>query len=220
MSVPNRPHWVHLTAQAKGRVERANGTLQDRLVKALRLAGISTIEAANEFLERQFLREHNRRFAKKAAEPTDAHRCLPPGLALSEVLCVQETRTVGRDWCIRYANRVLQLAKRHEKLSLAGRTVTVRELASGQLQVVYKGQRLRWSESPASAAPAAPPAQAAGNAVAGGLKSKAPRPVSKPRHPSPDHPWRRPALVKAASLRSSSLRSSSLLSAALTSPGG
>jgi transposase len=202
--------------QAKGRVERVNGTLQDRLVKALRLAGISSIEQANAFLDAEFLREHNRRFGRAAAQPTDAHRCLPAGLVLREVLCVQETRIVGRDWCVSYAGRVLQLDKRHERLHLAGRAVTVRKLASGQLQVVYKGQRLRWKEIPFK--PAGPQTKAAAIEAKSAAFRHTLRP--EPWRPAADHPWRRPSRVKAAPLRSDSLRSSSLRSAALTREAG
>lgn len=186
--------------QAKGRVERVNGTLQDRLVKALRLAGISTIEGANAFLEQQFLREHNRRFGQNAACGADVHRPVPPGLVLSEILCVQASRTVGRDWCVTYGRQVLQLDKRHEKLALAGREITVLELACGQLRLMHRGHRLRWRAVPARPAPQAAPKPAA---------------TPTPWRPPADHPWRR-LLVKPAPLRDASLRSVSLRSAGLT----
>ena len=121
--------------QAKGRVERVNGTLQDRLVKALRLAGISTIEQANQFLQREFLPRHNRRFGVRAASAIDVHRKVPLGLVLGEILCVQEQRTVGCDWCVAYRQQVLQLDKRHEKMALAGRRITVLEMAWGPLRL-------------------------------------------------------------------------------------
>jgi transposase len=198
--------------QAKGRVERTNGTLQDRLVKALRLAGISTIQEANEFLQREFLREHNRRFMCAAASSADVHRKVPAGVEMSEVLCVQETRTVGRDWCVSYEGQVLQMDKRHEKLSLAGRKITVLRLASGQLRLMYRGKSLRWREAPApSVSPQAPPPKAA---PAKAVPPKAVLPP-KPWRPAPQHPWRSP-LVKPAALRESSLRSASLRSAGLT----
>jgi len=182
--------------QAKGRVERANGTLQDRLVKALRLAGISTIGEANEFLEGQFLREHNRRFLCRSASPVDVHRTVPSGVVLAEVLCVQDTRVVGRDWCVVHEGQILQLDKRHEKLSLAGRTVTVLKRSSGPVQVMYRGQRLRWRLAPSRPALEASPAAPASPG---------------PWRPPADHPWRRrfftPAPLRKVSLRSTSLRS-------------
>jgi transposase len=186
--------------QAKGRVERVNGTLQDRLVKALRLAGISTIQQANEFLQRQFLPEHNRRFAIAAAGRLDVHRKVPAGLVLPEILCVQEPRTVGRDWCVAYKQQVLQLDKRHEKLALAGRKITVLEMALGQLRLMYKGRRLKWHQAPARPLPQPPMRQ---------LLSK-PTAAPMPWRPPASHPWRtlflKPAALQDASLRSASLR--------------
>jgi transposase len=204
--------------QAKGRVERANGTLQDRLVKALRVAGISTIQEANEFLQRQFLPEHNRHFMRDAAHPVDMHRKVPSELVLQEVLSVQENRTVGRDWCVAHERQVLQLDKRHERLSLVGREITVLKLASGQLRLMYRGKRLRWRQA------------AAGTLASKGTPPKAvltSKPIitpkatvtHKPWRPPPDHPWRSP-LVKPAPLREASLRSASLRSAGLTSLTG
>lgn len=186
--------------QAKGRVERVNGTLQDRLVKALRLAGISTIQQANEFLQRQFLPEHNRRFGVLAASPIDVHRKVPAGVVLGEILCVQEQRTVGRDWCVAYKQRVLQLDKRHEKLALAGRQITVLETASGQLRLMHRGRRLRWREAPVRPLRRQPPKRATA--------------ITRWQPPA-DHPWRTSGLFKLAALRDASLRSASLRSASL-----
>jgi hypothetical protein len=84
--------------QAKGRVERMNGVLQDRLVKALRLAGISDLESANRFLEETYLGEFNRRFGRVAASPLDAQRGIPRNL--DEVLSWEEPRVVQRDWTV------------------------------------------------------------------------------------------------------------------------
>ena len=190
--------------QAKGRVERCHGTLQDRLVKALRLAGISTLAEANNFLEREFLRGHNRRFMSRPASPADVHRNVPSGLVLAEVLCVQEKRVVGRDWCVAHEGQVLQLDQRHEKLSLAGRTLTVLKLPSGLLRLLYRGKRLHWR-----LAPSRPVRQAVPPTVA----------AARPWRPPADHPWRRLG-VKAASLREATLRSASLRNAALTRTTG
>lgn len=201
--------------QAKGRVERANGTLQDRLVKALRMAGISSIQEANEFLQRQFLPEHNRRFMCDSARPVDMHRKVPSELALRDVLCVRENRTVGRDWCVAYERQVLQVDKRHESLSLAGREITVLKPASGQLRLMYRGKRLRWRPVvPQAQSPKAVPPLKAVTAARTVLTPKA-TPAHKPWTPPPDHPWRSP-LVKPAPLREASLRSASLRSAGLT----
>jgi transposase len=202
--------------QAKGRVERANGILQDRLVKSLRLAGISSLEQANEFLERQFLPEHNRKFGQVAAGQADVHRKLSPGTILAEVLCVQETRTVGRDWCVVYGQQVLQLDKRHEKLALAGRKVTVLALANGQLRLLYRGHRLRWKLFEAGPLPAKASPQP--TAPAQPTVAQASQPP-QPWRPAASHPWRG-SFARAAPLREASLRSASLRCAALAKLAG
>lgn len=132
--------------QAKGRVERMNGTLQDRLVKGLRVARISSLEKANVYLQDIFLPELNARFGRVAREPADVHRQWPKTLACEEVLCVIETRTVSRDWCVVFEHRVLQLAERHQNLSLAGRPVQVLQRADGQLIIQHQGRPLAWRE--------------------------------------------------------------------------
>jgi hypothetical protein len=128
--------------QAKGRVERKNRTFQDRLPKELRLAGISTIESANAFLDKTFLPRLNKRCVVEARDPSDAHRRVERGVRLSEVLCFEEDRSVGQDWCVRYRNRWFQIDRRHERLNLAGRKVRVRELLNGTIQLLHEGKKL------------------------------------------------------------------------------
>jgi hypothetical protein len=94
--------------QAKGRVERSFGTSQDRWVKELRLAKAKTCEQANAVLEK-LLPEHNRRFAKKAEKPTDAHRQLGRGHRLESILSIQTERVVSNDYVVRFENRFFQL---------------------------------------------------------------------------------------------------------------
>jgi hypothetical protein len=133
--------------QAKGRVERRNGLLQDRLVKELRLAGISDLEAANEFLEQTFLPALNKRFTLAARSLVDAHR--PGARNLGEVLSWEEWRVVAKDWTVAWEGRWFQINAEHEGLSLAGRKVMVRELRCGKVQLLYAGAKLRWKELPA-----------------------------------------------------------------------
>lgn len=95
--------------QAKGRVERRHGVFQDRLVKALRLKRISTPEAANQYLEAEFLDELNGRFHVEARSSGDLHRRVPQGTRLEHVLCDQEARLVQNDWTVSRCNRVLPL---------------------------------------------------------------------------------------------------------------
>jgi hypothetical protein len=134
--------------QAKGRVERRNAVFQDRLVKEMRLRGIDSMERANEFLEKNYLAELNGRFAVRPREQADLHRMPARGLVLKEVLCEQEVRVVGKDWCVRWRNRFLQIDRGHEGMNLPGRRVVVRQLADGKLLVDYKDRGLRVRELP------------------------------------------------------------------------
>ena len=165
--------------QAKGRVERRNGVFQDRLVKALRLAQISALPDANRYLERVFLPALNRRFTVQARERSDLHRPIPPGLALKDVLCWEEPRTVQKDWTVRWRNRFFQIAARHERRNLAARSVVVRERLDGSVVLVDRGQILDSRELPSR--PVRAPV----------LRRSVPR---QPRIPSADHPWRSPAV--------------------------
>jgi hypothetical protein len=128
--------------QAKGRVERRHQVFQDRLVKELRLRNISDLEQANALLEQIFLPELNRRYAVQARRDTDLHRPVPPDLALGEILCVQEVRVVGRDWCVRWHNQWLQIPAVHAALELAGKRVLIKQLANGKLLLTHLNQPL------------------------------------------------------------------------------
>ena len=128
--------------QAKGRVERMNGVLQDRLVKELRLAGINDLESANRFLDGKYLRAFARRFARAAASPVDVHRAVPRNL--DAVLSWEEERVVQGDWTVACAGKRYQLDAQHEALTLVRRKVIVRTLRNGRVQVVYRGQALKW----------------------------------------------------------------------------
>lgn len=132
--------------QAKGRVERMNGTLQDRLVKGLRVEGISTLSKANAYLEATFLPELNARLERAPREPAEVHRRWPGTLKREDVLCVIEERTVSRDWCVIFDRRVLQLEKQHRNLALAGRPVNVLQRADGLLKIQHQGRDLAWRE--------------------------------------------------------------------------
>jgi len=163
--------------QAKGRVERRNGLFQDRLVKALRLAGISNLEAANLFLEQRFLGQLNRRFTVLAAETEDVHRPLGRDDKLDEVLSIQQRRVVAQDQTIRWNNRYFQLLRQKTDPSLAGRWIVVRQHRDGRLHLVSGGQSLRWKELPAR------PQRT--------LAIPQPKPAVAPRiKPAAHHPWR------------------------------
>ena len=124
--------------QAKGRVERMNGTLQDRLVKALRIAGIDTIEAANGYVEGVFLPDLNERFTVPPASPVDAHVAVSEA-ALEAALCIRQERRVGKDQCVSWEGRVLQLRPAGPMGSLANKKVTVERSLAGDVRVVWHG---------------------------------------------------------------------------------
>src|SRR5205085_10158140 len=84
--------------QAKGRVERNNGTHQDRLVKKLRRKGIASHCAANLYIEGEYLAEHNRRFAQSAVEPEDYHRPVPSRRELDANVRLEPQPTISNDW--------------------------------------------------------------------------------------------------------------------------
>ena len=169
--------------QAKGRVERRNAVFQDRLVKEMRLRKIRSLEAGNALLEGGFLADLDRRYAVSPQKNTDLHRALDTGVLLEEVLCVQEVRVVGQDWCVRWQNRWLQIDVRHEALRLAGRKVLVKRRGDGWLVVQYQAEPLTYREL------AARPVAAKTRKAAVNNRSWKP-PV--------DHPWKRPAARRAA----------------------
>jgi hypothetical protein len=161
--------------QAKGRVERMNGVLQDRLIKALRLAGIRDLESANRFLAETFLPAFNRKFNVVAASPADVHRGVPR--ELDAVLSWESERVVQRDWTVAQGGRWYQLDRQHEALSLVRRKVIVRTLRDGRVQLAYRGTKLRWRELPVRPVRAQPQA----------VKVK----PTTVKPPAAHHPWRR-----------------------------
>ena len=132
--------------QAKGRVERMNGVLQDRLVKEMRLAGINDLGSANRFLAETFLLAFNRKFNVEAASSADVHRAVPRDL--DEVLSWEEERVVQGDWTVACGGQWYQLDRQHEALSLVRRKVIVRTLRNGRVQLVYRGGKLKWRALP------------------------------------------------------------------------
>lgn len=130
--------------QAKGRVERGFRTHQDRLVKELRLAGISTKEAANKFLREVYIPKHNRRYAEEPAKPIDAHKPLLPSHDLDAILSIQEDRQVHNDSIVRCDNRFLLLADGHGLRP--GTKVGVEKRLDGTLRIAYKGRYLQFKQ--------------------------------------------------------------------------
>jgi hypothetical protein len=162
--------------QAKGRVERSNGTYQDRLVKELRLEQISDIGSANKLLAESFVDNLNRKFAVAPREKADFHRSAK-GRDLESVFCKEEERALTDDWIVRYGNSYYQMARQSNQPPTSKR-VMVRSYLNGELHFNYRGKDLEHCELPQRPVPA---------------KAEAPVIRSRPRHipiPAPDHPWR------------------------------
>jgi hypothetical protein len=170
--------------QAKGRVERFNGTYQDRLVKELALRRITTIKRADQLLEEEFCGILNGKFAQPPLEQEDCHRPLPKALDLDNVFCFEEHRTLQNDWCIRYENRYYQVLKDNTPLPKPKDKILVRTHLGGHSQLLYKDKPLAFrpislrelhrqhSRQEKRPAPCVPP--------------KAP----STKKPAQNHPWR------------------------------
>jgi hypothetical protein len=132
------------TSQAKGRVERAHSTLQDRLVKELRLADISTLDEANAFLP-GFIAHYNGRFAKPPARDKDLHRVISPRQDLDDVLCWREQRKVSHQLVVNYNQMKLTLQAEGLATRLRGKMVEIYDFPDGRLEVRWKGRPLPYS---------------------------------------------------------------------------
>jgi transposase len=158
------------TPQAKGRVERLFNTLQDRLVKEMRLRGISSIVEANKFLK-EYLPIYNRRFATKAAQTGNLHRPLPTGLHLTRILCIKTERTLKNDFTIAHDRKLYQIEERVQTKKLI-----VEEYTDGSMAIWCRGQKVRFRQI-AERPPRKPQQQ--------------PRPPrNKASTPAQNHPWR------------------------------
>ena len=129
------------SSQAKGRVERANKTLQDRLVKELRLGGVSTMEAANAFVP-VFLEAHNARFAKPAANPKDLHRPLRVKDKLEDAFAWRVERHVSQNLTLQYDKVLFLLEDTPAARDASGKKVEVSDYPDGRVEVRYRGALL------------------------------------------------------------------------------
>jgi len=132
--------------EAKGRVERNHGTYQDRLVKELRLAEISTITAGNEFLQNDYCAQLNEKFAVAPRSPVDFHRSAK-GYDLASIFCIEEERAMTADWIVRFANQFYQLQPLR-KTQVAKGKVRVRRYLNGQLHFSYGDRDLAYTVLP------------------------------------------------------------------------
>jgi hypothetical protein len=160
--------------QAKGRVERLFNTLQDRLVKEMRLRGISSIAEANEFL-REYLPVYNRRFARKAAETGNLHRPVPKGLNLNRILCIKTERTVRNDFTIAHDRKLYQIEE-----AVKTRNLMVEEYTDGSMAIWCRGQKVKFRNIAVRPEKLQEP------------QKQSALPVRrKTTAPPKDHPWRR-----------------------------
>jgi transposase/head-tail adaptor len=134
--------------QAKGRIERGHGTHQDRLIKKLRLKRIGNQQEANRYLREHYWADHNRRFARTAAEPEDYHVKAPSKRELDAIFRLEYERVISNDWVVRYEGRWLQI-QRESRYAPAGSRVTVSVGGQGDLKVSYRGRPVVWEEIPA-----------------------------------------------------------------------
>jgi hypothetical protein len=160
-----------LSPQAKGRVERLFGVLQDRLVKEMRLRGIKTKEEANAFLE-EYLPRYNERFKVCPAHETDVHVKLPHHVDLDRYLCIKTERTIRNDNTIALDGRLYQIQQR------GGKKVVVEERIDGSVRMISQGVSLKYKEITERP-----------------KKEVAPktdlRVYNRPPKPANDHPWKR-----------------------------
>ena len=177
--------------QAKGRIERLFATLQDRLVKEMRLAGIASIEAANHFLQTRFLPEWERRFTVAPRNPGNAHRPLGRAHRLEEILSVRVVRTVAQDHTVSWEGNLWGLTREEVCAGLRGAAVEIERRLDGSPWLRHRGRYLPLCPCPE---PARLPASPSGLRPPG-LAEQTPKPKtkSKPKYHVPaEHPWRKP----------------------------
>jgi transposase len=173
------------TPQAKGRIERSNRTLQDRLVKELRLNKISTIEEANTFLP-AFIEDYNRRFAVVPKEPINAHKPLEENLDM--IFTIRDFRYLSKNLTFQYKNVLYQIRTERETYALRKAKVTIRERREGSIEVLYKNKPLFFEAYHAQQKQGEVVDSKNLNEVIENLQK---RQEQKSYKPSYNHPWRR-----------------------------
>jgi hypothetical protein len=180
--------------QAKGRVERAFGTEQDRLVKELRLRGLSDIEAANAYLDAEYIPWRNQRFSVRPARSVDAHRSRR-GFDLKAILSVQETRTVTNDYTVRYHGQVLQIERRSIRAGLRKAKIMVEQRLDGAVKLRWQGRYLRYHRvfpRPKTTTKTTSTRETTTDRRRVAASASVPSASAPTRRPAKDHPWRQP----------------------------
>jgi hypothetical protein len=165
--------------QAKGRVERTHGVHQDRLIKKLRRKKIASYQTANQYLEQEYLPEHNRRFARVAAKPEDYHGRKPTARELREIFRLETERTISNDWVIRHEGRYRQLNPGQRRYGPTQSKALVCEWEDGTMEVYYRGEPIAFRELKEPIRKIAESLPPAARAIV----------VRKAKK---DHPWRQP----------------------------
>ena len=135
-----------LSPQAKGRIERSFRTAQDRLVKDLRLARVSTMEAANVFLETEYWPEWNARFARPVADFPNQHRALSEPLELAAILCHVEQRVIGNDYTFSFAGQRYQIERTDAQAGMRHQRLRIELRLDGELKARYQQRYLNIAE--------------------------------------------------------------------------
>ena len=132
--------YIHAASpQAKGRIERSFRTHQDRLIKEMRLVGISNIKDANKFLSSYYIPKHNRKFSIPAKNNTNLHRPIPKGLNLDKILCERTEAALRSDFTVRYDKKLFQVLD-----NTPAKKLTVEERLNNKLYISYKGKELKY----------------------------------------------------------------------------
>jgi len=171
------------TPQAKGRVERVNLTLQDRLVKEMRLRGISSMEAGNAYLP-EFMQDFNRRFAVVPGSQHDAHRPLLVKDDLDQILTWQETRTLSKNLSVQFRKVVYQIQTERPSYALRNAKVIVSLNAKSKIRILYKEKELAYTVFKKQA-------KQAQVLSSKDLDHNVEQQIRKHHKPAPDHPWRK-----------------------------